>query len=216
MKAITEKLLSHLSRFLGAEARLISEEMQEDGQILITWEKQLAPGDYRLAKDPPVLISPDGMTLRWQRSWCSKKPFTFKDLAESDPANEANRHPTTREIARRLEPSMRAANLMTPSGSAAVVVALNRHLWSQSAAALVASATGQDFWHLLNEIHRQWVDQSDPVGHFSAEEAEAAQTVIAEDWLMKAIREEGSEYFEHSLALPLVANPRFGLLGEKR
>lgn len=212
MRATTEVLLQLLRKFVGAEVDLISEEVQDDGRVLVNWVEHLPPGVRRLGPAPSILVSADGGTLEWDYS---RVPFTLADLAEADPANEDNRHPTTKELARRLEQSLRAAHLMSRSGSAAFVVALRRHgVWTTSAAALVASATGHDYWELLR--HARWAWQyprpkrpGAPPTPYSREEIVAAQSVFAEEWFEKTLREKAS-VIDRALILPVVSNERLG------
>jgi hypothetical protein len=212
MRATTEVLLRLLRKFVGAEVDLISEEVQADGRVLVNWVQHLPPGVRRLGPDPSVLVSADGETLEWDYS---RVPFTLEDLAEADPANEDNRHPTTKELARRLEQYLRAANLMSRSGSAAFVVELRRHgVWTTSAAALVASATGQDYWELFRHAQFAWhYPRSNRPGTlpppYSEEEMVAAQSVFAEEWFEKTLREKAC-VIDNALVLPVVSNVRLG------
>ena len=218
MNKVTETLLPLLAKAFGADVDLVSEEGPDDGPILVTWRIHRAEGERPFRRDPSILVSLDGSTLRWaQAPGYPDRAFSLKDLAEADPANEANRHPRTMEIASRLASSLCAANLMTPSGGVALVAALREYgLWPHSAAALVASATGQGFWELLSHAYAAWRYRSTQGNlalppPYSKEEDAAVHSIISEDWFKKELVENGHILEGGALFLPVITNKGSGL-----
>lgn len=215
-------ILPLLEKAIGTGVDLVSEAVQADGQVLVTWRRRLAPDDMRFGEDPGLLISADGNLLRWA-SDPPEQTFTLEDLAAADPADEANRHPRTKELARRLESDVRAANLMSPSGAAALAIALTDRrvrprglqMHPESAAGLVATATGQGFWDILAHIYLSWRylarsgDMMLPAPYTQDEES-AARRIVSEKWFEKALLESGS-IEAGDLYLPIVANERAAL-----
>jgi hypothetical protein len=132
MMTDTKEVLSLLSKAFGAPVDLVSEEVQSDGQTLITWSKRLPEGESRLSADPRLLISPDQTALSWVDGQ-PRNTFSMKDLVEADPAVEANRHPQTKALADRLAGRLHEVNLVSLSGAAALVAAL-RHIEPESSA----------------------------------------------------------------------------------